>query len=112
MPVAPYMLKSTPYNQRTGRRLGSHRSPVRDGTHVGSLTRKSEDDWILQYPPAYPLYRALEASSAQRGTRLSGVSAFVVDVCAEGLIEWAMEPLDDGDASRLDAFLGRCADWC
>lgn len=68
--------------------------------------KKSEDDWILQYPPAYPLYRALEASATQRGARLSGVSAFVVDVCAEGIIEWAMEPLDDGDASRLDAFLG------
>ena len=41
----------------------------------------------------------------QSGTLLSGVSAFVVDVCAEGLIEWAMEPLDDGDSSRLDSLL-------
>ena len=60
----------------------------------------------MQYPLAYPLYRALEASPSRSGTRLSGVSAFVVDVCAEGIIEWAMEPLDAGDSSRLDELLG------
>ena len=67
--------------------------------------KKSQDDWVLQYPPTYPLYRALDASPARNGTRLSGVSAFVVDVCAEGIIEWAMEPLDVGNSSRLDELL-------
>lgn len=67
---------------------------------------QSQDDWILQYPPAYPLYRALEATPARRAKQLSGVSAFVVDVCAEGLIEWALVPLEDGDSSRLDVLLG------
>ena len=68
--------------------------------------KKDQDDWLLQYPSTYPLYRALDASPARSGTRLSGVSAFVVDVCAEGIIEWAMEPLDVGNASRLDELLG------
>ena len=68
--------------------------------------KKSQDDWVLQYPPTYPLYRALDASPIRNGTRLSGVSAFVVDVCAEGLIEWAIEPFDYGDSSRLEALLG------
>lgn len=70
----------------------------------------SPDDWVLQYPPAYPLYRALETAPVRRGGRLSGVSAFVVDVCAEGIIEWAMEPLDDGDSSRLEDLLGDAPD--
>ena len=68
--------------------------------------RNSQDDLVLQYPPAYPLYRALYASPSRSGTRLSGVSAFVVDVCAEGIVEWAMEPLDESDSSRLDLLLG------
>ena len=78
-----------------------------EGNHPRwQFQKKSHDDWTLQYPPAYPLYRALEASPASSGTRLSGVSAFVVDVCAEGIIEWAMEPLDVGNSSRLDELLG------
>ena len=68
--------------------------------------KKSQDEWVLQYPPAYPLYRALDVSPSRSGIRLSGVSAFVVDVCAEGIIEWAMEPLDVGDSSRMDELLG------
>ena len=77
-----------------------------DGPHPRWLFHKrSQDDWVLQYPPAYPLYRALEASPGQTGSQLAGVSAFVVDVCAEGIIEWAMEPLHSGDRSRLDELL-------
>lgn len=67
--------------------------------------KRSQDDWVLQYPPAYPLYRALQASPNQSGLQLMGVSAFVVDVCAEGIIQWSMEPLESGDRSRLDELL-------
>ena len=72
--------------------------------------KKSQDDWTLQYPPAYPLYRALDSSPSRGGTRLSGASTFVVDVCAEGIIEWAMEPLDAGNSSRLDELLNGAPD--
>ena len=67
--------------------------------------KRGADDWMLQYPSAYPLYRALGASHNRSGLQLSGVSAFVVDVCAEGIIEWVMDPLDNGDSSRLDELL-------
>ena len=77
-----------------------------DGPHPRwQFQKRSQDDWVLQYPPAYPLYRALEASPSRTGTQLTGVSAFVVDVCAEGVIEWAMEPLHNGDRSQLDELL-------
>ena len=72
--------------------------------------KNNQDDWVLQYPPAYPLYRALDASPSRNGSRLSGVSTFVIDVCAEGIIEWVMEPLDGGDASRLEELLGGAPD--
>lgn len=67
--------------------------------------KQDPDDWVLQYPRAYPLYRALDAGPNRSGPQLSGASAFVVDACAEGIIEWAMDPLDGGDASRLDELL-------
>ena len=67
--------------------------------------KRDPDNWVLQYPPAYPLYRALETSPGRIGDQLAGVSAFVVDVCAEGIIEWVMDPLDSGDRSRVDELL-------
>ena len=74
-----------------------------EGNHPRWRFQKSSQDvWVLQYSPSYPLYRALDATTRSNGTRLLGVSAFVVDVCAEGIIEWVMEPLDGGDSSRLD----------
>ena len=77
-----------------------------DGPHPRwQFDKKDSHNWVLQYPPAYPLYRALETSPSRTGIQLAGVSAFVVDVCAEGIIEWAMEPLDNGDFSRLDELL-------
>ena len=67
--------------------------------------KRSPDDWVLYYSPDYPLYRALGVSGSRSREQLSGVSAFVVDVCAEGIIEWAMEPLDQRDSSRLEELL-------
>ena len=57
--------------------------------------------WTLQFPNEYPLYRFL---STQPGSA-SGGEAFVVDVCAEGLVEWATFGTDDGDESRLEELL-------
>lgn len=77
-----------------------------DGPHPRwQFDKRNPDSWVLQYPPAYLLYRALETSSGRTGVQLAGVSAFVVDVCAEGIIEWVMHPLDSNDRSRLDELL-------
>ena len=64
--------------------------------------KQSDHEWVLQYPTGYPIYRALNTSEKRNGLRLSGGSAFVVEICAEGLIEWSLEPLDHGDRSRLE----------
>lgn len=83
--------------------------------------RSDPESWVLYFPSGYPLYRALSAAPASGSQRLAGVEAFVVDVCAEGIIEWAMEPLGRGDRSRLEVLLGgtpdgangdRWADYC
>ncbi len=63
---------------------------------------RGDDDWVLQYPPTNLLYRALQSVNASDGNGLTGGSAFVVDICAEGIIEWALSSLDDStDDSRL-----------
>ena len=69
-----------------------------DGPHPRwQFHKRSRDEWTLQYPSQHPLYRALAGGPAR--------STFVVDVCAEGIVEWAMEPLDHGDHSRLDVLM-------
>lgn len=78
-------------------------------------------DWVLRYPSDYLLYRVLRDNSARNGQRLSGASAFVVEVCSEGIIEWAMKPVGQGDESRLNELLdgappgvnlGQWEDYC
>ena len=56
------------------------------------FNKRAPDDWVLQFPEAYPLYRAL-SGSANGGTSppVRGPPAFVVDICAEGIVEWALE---------------------
>ena len=66
--------------------------------------KRSSDDWTLQFPAAYPLYEALNVSS-ENGRRGRSGAAFVVDVCAEGLVEWALSPTGNGDETRLDDLL-------
>ena len=68
------------------------------------FNKSAPDDWGLLYPPTHPLCRALESSSGGRH-RLLGIPAFVVDICAEAIIEWAMDPVVNGDESRMDELL-------
>ena len=69
------------------------------------FNKDDPSDWVLRYPPEYLIYRALGSGPARSGQRLSGAQAFVVEVCAEGIIEWAMEPVTWGDVSRLEELL-------
>ena len=73
-----------------------------DGVHPRYEFRMDGEDWTLQYPNGYPLYRLL---STQLGGAHGG-EAFIVDACAEGLVEWTLFRPSEGDDSRLDEFLG------
>lgn len=61
------------------------------------FNKDDRDYYILLYSPSYPLYAALSPNK----------DAFVEDVCAEGLIEWALDPVNTGDDTRLDELLNR-----
>ena len=79
---------------------------VEGGPHPRwQFLKRSEDDWTLRYSPDYPLYAALN-DGGDNGRRGRSGATFVVDVCAEGLVEWALSPTGTGDESRLDDLLG------
>lgn len=74
-----------------------------EGPHpIWQLQEQSDDTWILRYPNQYPLYRTLPQPQRQR-LKLDGKSSFIAEVCANGLLDWALIPLDDNNNStRVD----------
>ena len=65
------------------------------------LIPEPDDRWVLQYPVYYPVYQELP-EQRKRGLKLSGRTAFIADVCANGLLEWALDPIANGDVSRIE----------
>lgn len=65
------------------------------------LLQEAEDRWKLRYPLRYPLYRELPEPQRRR-SKLTGRFSFIAQVCAKGLIEWALYPLLTGDTSRAE----------
>ena len=62
-------------------------------------------NWILRYPRNYPTYRSLAPGNSGGEKGLAGRSAFMAEICSEALIEWALDPLGNGDRSLLDEIL-------
>lgn len=84
------------------------------------LERQSGDDWVLKYPLSYPIYQALPEMQRQT-SKLAGRSSFIAEVCANGLIKWALDPLLSMDSTRLEQLKAsrpaqtdsvRWADYC
>ena len=65
------------------------------------LQERSANEWVLSYANRYPLYLHL-AQSQRRRSKLAGRSSFIAEVCANGLLEWALAPLDTSDSTRID----------
>ena len=64
------------------------------------LRERSVDDWVLSYASQYPLYVHLRQPQ-RSSSKLSGRSSFIAEVCANGLLEWALAPLDSSDSTRI-----------
>ena len=65
------------------------------------LQERSADEWVLSYANRYPLYLHL-AQPQRRRSKLAGRSSFIAEVCANGLLEWALAPLDTSDSTRIE----------
>ena len=65
------------------------------------LYQKPDDQWMLRYHARNPICRELPDTS-RNGNKLSGRRSFITEVCASGLLEWALHPMMTGDTSRMD----------
>ncbi len=75
-----------------------------EGEEVQAMWRledPSSDSSVLVYPKQYPLYRHLPELQRQ-SSKLAGKLSFIAEVCANGLLEWALAPLASGDSSRME----------
>ncbi len=76
-----------------------------EGPHpMWQLQERSVDNWVLRYPNQYPLYRNLSQPQRQR-SKLAGSSSFIAEVCANGLLDWALTALDTHNSTRVDQLL-------
>ena len=66
-----------------------------------ALLNEPNDRWILQYPVHYPIYEGLP-DQKKGGAKLSGRMAFIAEICASGLVEWALEPMGQADESLVE----------
>ena len=73
------------------------------------LTEDSNGQSTLKYHVRHPIYRELPSQS-KNGNKLGGRRSFVTEVCAAGLLEWALNPLKTGDTSRIDILKESAAD--
>ena len=65
----------------------------------------NEDLSILSYSGDYPLYKELQPAQRLRRA-LQGRLAFIAEISANGLLEWAMRPKEHGDDSNFDQLNG------
>lgn len=84
------------------------------------LVQEPNGQYKLRYASQYPLYQYLQ-QPADSDAKLAGPAAFVAEVCANGLLEWALDPVAESDESRLEQLqdsrpegigLDRWADYC
>ena len=81
-----------------------------EGSHpMWELHQQQDDRWMLKYHALNPIYRELPESS-RNGNRLSGRRSFITEICAAGLLDWALYPMKTGDTSKIDLLKGSASD--
>ena len=79
-----------------------------EGNHpMWDLQDRPDGRQVLMFPARYPIHRELPDS--KNGSRASGKKVFLNEICAQGLLEWAMDPLKNSDTSNMDR-LKQCAE--
>jgi hypothetical protein len=71
------------------------------GNHpMWDLQDRPDGRQVLMFPAKYPINRELPDS--RNGSRVNGKRVFLNEICAQGLLEWALDPLKSGDTSNMD----------
>ena len=68
----------------------------------------SDDLTILSYSGEYPLYKEMREMRRQHSA-LQGRQAFIAEICANGLLEWALRPKEHGSDNNYDQLLDSIA---
>ena len=72
-----------------------------EGNHpMWDLQDRPNGRQVLMFPARYPINRELPES--KNGSRASGKKAFLNEICAHGVLEWALDPLKNCDGSNMD----------
>ncbi len=72
-----------------------------EGSHpMWDLQDRPDGRLVLMFPLGYPIRQELPES--RNGNRAGGRRAFLNEICAQGLLEWALDPLKNGDTSNMD----------
>ena len=73
-----------------------------DGPHpMWDLRHTPPDEWTLLYHARNPIYRELP-EQPKAAHKVAGRRSFITEVCAWGLLEWALYPLQSSDTSKID----------
>lgn len=73
-----------------------------EGSHpMWDLIHSPPDQWTLQYHARNPIYRELP-EQPKTASKVAGRLSFITEVCACGLLEWALQPLQTSDSSKID----------
>ena len=73
-----------------------------EGSHpMWDLRHTPPDQWILLYHARNPIYRELP-EQPKTANKIAGKRSFITEVCAWGLLEWALYPLQTSDTSKID----------
>ena len=79
-----------------------------EGNHpMWDLQDRPDGRQVLMFPLRYPIRQELPES--KNGSRAVGKRAFLNEICAQGLLEWAMDPLKNGDTSNMDTLKSSAA---
>ena len=65
------------------------------------LKHTPPDQWTLLYHEHHPMYQAIP-EPANTANKLAGRRSFIAEICAWGLLDWALFPLHTGDTSKLE----------
>ena len=65
------------------------------------LVHAPPDQWTLQYYAHHPIHRELQDQTKFSG-KTGGRLAFITEICASALLEWAIRPLQVVNTSNID----------
>ena len=93
------------YFQRDpGKAINSLPFEIRQEAQQKEMWKLNETLTELTYPGDYPLYKEMQVVQRQHRT-LQWRLAFIAEITANGLLEWALRPKETGDDSNYDQLL-------